>query len=237
MIKIGLLGYGQMGSLIERMAPEHHLRITEIFDENRLPLDSKNADQIAEAVDVFIDFSVPEAVIPNIRFCCALGKAVVVGTTGWFDSLEKAAELCGKSETGLVYAPNFSLGVNLFYRIAEHASSIFNNFLEYDVFLEESHHKFKKDAPSGTALHIKKILENFYPDTEIPTACTRAGYIPGTHKIGFDSKVDTVSLFHEARSREGFALGAILAAKWIYGRKGFFAFSDVIDEILSKNKA
>ncbi len=234
MIKAGLLGYGKMGRLIEQMAPDYDMRITEIFDENRLPEKVRNSSAIKESVDVFIDFSIPEAVIPNIKFSADLGKPVVVGTTGWFDTLNEAVEICKKSETGLVYAPNFSLGVNLFYRISDYAASVFANFSEYDVFLEESHHKFKKDAPSGTALQLKKNIEKSYSASEIPVTCVRAGYIPGTHHISFDSRVDTVKLSHTARSREGFALGAILAAKWIAGKKGVFAFSDIIDGILSK---
>jgi 4-hydroxy-tetrahydrodipicolinate reductase len=133
----------------------------------------------------------------------------------------------------MVYGANFSIGVNLFYRIAQHAAALFSAVDGYAPFIEEAHHNRKRDAPSGTALKLRDLMsEHLGPD--IPTSSTRAGYIPGTHRVGFDSEADQILLMHTARSRQGFANGALLAAHWIIGRTGFFEFTDVIDEILAK---
>jgi 4-hydroxy-tetrahydrodipicolinate reductase len=126
----------------------------------------------------------------------------------------------------LIYGSNFSIGVNLMFKLAQRAAELFKDFADYDPFLEEAHHKFKKDAPSGTALSLRKIIEREY-DRDVPTASTRAGYIPGTHTAGFDSEVDTLTITHTARSRAGFAEGAMVAARWIENRKGFFEFADL----------
>ncbi len=227
-MKIALIGYGKMGRMVEAVALRHGLEVKERFmDVKPFSSDSKTKN-LLEDVSVLIDFSVPEAVLGNIKSACDISKNIVVGTTGWYDQLEDVKKMVEKSKIGMVYASNFSLGINLFYRIVERAAELFRKFEDYDPFIEEAHHKFKKDSPSGTALVLKKIIENQYDKKNIPITSVRAGYIPGKHRVSFDSTVDIVSLEHTARNREGFAEGAILAAKWIKSRKGFFEFQEVL---------
>jgi 4-hydroxy-tetrahydrodipicolinate reductase len=156
---------------------------------------------------------------------------VVEGTTGWHSSEVAVRDLIESSNTAMVYGANFSLGVNLFYRIVSRAGELFGGFPEYSAFITEAHHERKRDAPSGTALRLREVLGS--TDREIPISSTRAGFIPGTHVVGFDSIADQVTLKHEARSREGFAAGAILAANWIVGRQGVYEFSQMIDEMIT----
>ncbi len=184
--------------------------------------------------DVCIDFSEPAAVIENIRKAAAAGVSMVVGTTGWYDRIDEARRIVNESEIGFVYGSNFSIGVNLMFKIVECAARLFSRFQSHDPFIEEAHHKFKKDAPSGTAIFLKRIVEAEY-NREVPTSSTRAGYMPGTHTVGFDSEADTLAITHTARSRAGFAEGALLAARWIAGRKGFYEFSEIIEEQLQSN--
>jgi 4-hydroxy-tetrahydrodipicolinate reductase len=159
----------------------------------------------------------------------ALGVNLVVGTTGWHKHLAEVRKVIEQAGVGMVYAPNFSIGVNLFYRLARAAAEIFAPFPMYDPFLTESHHKTKKDAPSGTALEISRQIQPYFVDRDIPMASVRAGYIPGTHELGFDSEADTVVLRHTARGRQGFAEGALLAARWVVGKKGFYSFGEVLE--------
>ena len=227
-MKIALIGYGKMGRIVETVATRRGHEVKERFmDVKPFSSDSKTKALLKD-VSVLIDFSVPEAVLENIQAACDLSKHIVVGTTGWYNNLEDAKKIVEKSNIGMVYASNFSLGINLFYRIVERASELFKKFENYDPFIEEAHHKFKKDAPSGTALVLKKIVAGQYGEKDIPVTSVRAGYIPGKHKVSFDSLVDTISLEHTARNREGFAEGAILAAEWIENRKGFFEFQEVL---------
>ena len=181
--------------------------------------------------DVAIDFSVGEAVLRNIEACALARVPLVEGTTGWKAHEEAAKQIVTEHSAALVYGANFSIGVNLFYRIAERAAALFACVEGYAPFIEEAHHMRKRDAPSGTALQLRELMAK-HLGPEIPTASTRAGYIPGTHRVGFDSEADQILLVHEARSRRGFASGALLAAHWIKGRTGVFQFSDVIDEIV-----
>lgn len=181
--------------------------------------------------DVCVDFTEPNVVLENVKAAAAARVSMVVGTTGWYDRLEEAKLLVKESGIGFVYGSNFSVGVNLMFKITEHAAELFSHFPSHDPFIEEAHHKFKKDAPSGTALSLKRIAEAKY-SREIPTSSTRAGFFPGKHIVGFDSEADTLEIIHTARSRAGFAEGAVLAARWIAGRTGFFEFSQIIDEQL-----
>lgn len=181
--------------------------------------------------DVCIDFTEPTAVMENIQQAADAGVSMVVGTTGWYDQWDEARRIVEESGTGLVYGSNFSIGVNLMFKIAGYAARLFSQFPSYDPFIEEAHHKFKKDAPSGTAIFLKRLVETDY-NREAPTSSTRAGYIPGAHTVGFDSEADTLTINHVARSRAGFAEGAVLAARWIVGRSGFYEFSEIIDEQL-----
>lgn len=193
------------------------------------------ADELADKLrghDVAIDFSVGEAVLRNIEACARAGVPLVEGTTGWKAQEAEAKQLVTQHEAALVYGANFSIGVNLFYRIVERAAALFASVEGYAPFIEEAHHMRKRDAPSGTALQLRELMaKHLGPD--IPTASTRAGYIPGTHRAGFDSEADQVLLVHTARSRKGFASGALVAAHWIIGRKGVFQFADVIEQIVN----
>ena len=208
-------------------------------DEIGVVLTSKEgelpADQLAAKLrghDVAIDFSIGDAVIKNVEACALAHVPLVEGATGWKQHESTAKQLLTEHSGAMVYGANFSIGVNLFYRIAKQAAALFSAVDGYAPFIEEAHHNRKRDAPSGTALKLRDIMsEHLGPD--IPTSSTRAGYIPGTHRIGFDSEADQILLTHTARSRQGFANGALLAAHWIVGRTGVFEFSEVIDSVIT----
>ncbi len=221
-MKIALFGYGKMGHMIEEAAARHQLEVVCIID----PIAGNRGD--LTSADVCIDFTQPDAVIDNVRRCASAKKPIVIGTTGWYTKLDEVRALVETSDMGLIYGSNFSIGVNLMFKLVERAGELFKSFEMYDPFLEEAHHKFKLDAPSGTAFSLKKIVEGEL-GRAVPTASTRAGYIPGTHTVGFDSEVDTLTITHTARSRAGFAEGAIVAAKWIVERKGFYEFPQILD--------
>ena len=205
-------------------------------DEVGAIITSKDSAQLAEKLrghDVAIDFSIGDAVIKNIEACARARVPLVEGTTGWKQHESSAKQLITEHSAAMVYGANFSIGVNLFYHIAEHAAALFAAVEGYAPFIEEAHHNRKRDAPSGTALKLRDLMsQHLGPD--IPTSSTRAGYIPGTHRVGFDSEADQILLTHTARSRQGFANGALLAANWIIGRTGVFEFSEVIEEIIAK---
>lgn len=224
-MKLALLGYGKMGRMVEEAAGRDGIEVVAILD----PV-SGSRGSLGEA-DVCVDFTEPGAVIDNIKAAAAARVSMVVGTTGWYDRIEEARGLVYASGIGLVYGSNFSVGVNLMFKLTQYAAELFSRFPGHDPFIEEAHHKLKKDAPSGTAVFLKRIVESQY-DREVPTSSTRAGYIPGRHVVGFDSEADTLAIAHTARSRAGFVEGALLAARWIAGRKGFYEFSEIIDERL-----
>ena len=183
--------------------------------------------------DVAIDFSVAEAVPVSVEACMQAGIPLVQGTTGWKSSENQIRQAVAKTNGALVYGANFSIGVNLFYRIANFAAELFAKFPEYEAYIEEQHHSRKKDAPSGTALKLRDIVAEHIKN-DFSVSATRAGNIPGTHRVGFDGPADQILLEHTARSREGFASGALMAAEWIVGKQGFFEFTDVMDEIVGK---
>lgn len=233
-MKIALIGYGKMGREIERLALEQGDTIVSIFDIDTLPTESG----LAEA-EVCIDFSVPDAVVHNLKMAADAGVDMVVGTTGWYEHLEEVRKWFDSS--GLVYAENFSIGVNVFYRLVRQAADLLGA-RGYDVFVAEEHHRGKLDSPSGTALRIGKILlDSLESKTRIVTepgpgaiapealqiSSLRAGSISGVHRVGFDSAADTIELRHVARNRTGFAMGALLAARWVRGRRGVFTMDDV----------
>ncbi len=230
-MKIAIIGYGKMGHIIESVARREGVEVGALFDIETPLREDEKTGKVLDNIDVCIDFSVPEAVVENIRICCQFSKNLVVGTTGWHERVSEVREMVENSSVGLVYAPNFSIGVNLFYRIVEKSATLFKKFDQYDAYIEEAHHKFKKDAPSGTAIFLRNIVERIY-NKEIPVSSVRAGYIPGVHAVSFDSSVDSIRLQHSARSREGFAEGALFAARWILNKKGFFEFSYVLDKII-----
>jgi 4-hydroxy-tetrahydrodipicolinate reductase len=231
-MKLALIGFGAMGQLVAAEARK-------AGDEIGVVVTSKDGDltidQLTERVhghDAVVDFSVGETVLKNIEACARAKTCLVEGTTGWKQHEAKAKQLVTEHSGAMVYGANFSIGVNLFYRIAKQAASLFAAVDGYSPFMEEAHHNRKRDAPSGTALKLRDLMsEHLGPD--IPISSTRAGYIPGTHRIGFDSEADQVLLTHTARSRQGFASGALLAAHWIVGRTGVFEFGDVIEEIIA----
>ncbi len=227
--KLALLGYGKMGKAIEALAPLRGIEVRLVMDVD------VNAEGLGitrenfAGVDVCIDFTTPDAVVENIRRVAALGVNLVIGTTGWNDRLEEVRKVIDNAGVGMVYAPNFSIGVNLFYRLVRAATEIFAPFAMYDPYVVEAHHKFKIDAPSGTALEIKRRIQPAFGTREVPVTSVRAGYIPGTHELGFDSEADTIVLRHTARGRQGFAEGALHAARWVVGKKGLFSFAEVLE--------
>ena len=230
-MRIALIGYGAMGRLVAEQARS-------AGDEIGVTISSQDAARSSEELisalrghDAAIDFSVADCVLRNIEACARAGVVLVEGTTGWNSEEAEARRVIFEHNGGLVYGANFSIGVNLFYRIVANASALFASVDNYEPFIEEAHHSRKRDAPSGTALRLRALLKE-HLDGEVSMASTRAGYIPGTHRVGFDSAADQITLTHMARSREGFAQGALLAARWIVGRRGVFEFSQVIDEIL-----
>jgi 4-hydroxy-tetrahydrodipicolinate reductase len=230
-MKIALIGNGAMGQLVTAEARAAGDDVGAVVTSRDRDL---KADELTEKLrnsEVAIDFSVGEAVLRNIEACARAGVPLVEGTTGWKAHEETARQIVTDHSAALVYGANFSIGVNLFYRIVDRAAALFASVDGYAPFIEEAHHMRKRDAPSGTALQLRELMAR-HLGPEIPTASTRAGYIPGTHRVGFDSEADQVLLVHTARSRRGFASGALLAAHWIVGRTGVFQFSDVIDEIV-----
>jgi 4-hydroxy-tetrahydrodipicolinate reductase len=229
MINLALLGYGKMGKTIAALAPQQGFELRLVMDVDANAQGQGITPENFQGIDVCIDFTTPDAVIENIRRVAALGVNLVVGTTGWLDRLEQVRRIIESAGVGMVYAANFSIGVNLFYRLARAAAEIFSGFSMYDPYLTETHHKFKKDAPSGTALEIKRQIQSEFRSRKIPVTSVRAGYIPGTHELGFDSEADTIVLRHTARGRQGFAEGALHAARWVMGRKGLFSFAEVLE--------
>lgn len=230
-MKIALIGYGAMGKIIARLAEKKTHEIAVIIHEADANLSAAELAEKLKGVDAAIDFSAAEAVGKNVEACVLAGVPLVEGTTGWNDRREEIEKFVKESDGAFVFGANFSIGVNLFYRIVGLASELFARFEDYEAFIEEQHHSRKKDAPSGTALKLKDIVSR-HITKDFSVSATRAGNIPGTHRVGFDGAADQILLEHAARSREGFASGAILAAEWIAGRKGFYEFTDVMDEIL-----
>ncbi len=232
-MKISLIGYGAMGKLIKTIAENKHHEIAIIIDESNADLSAKDLAGKLMGVDAAIDFSVAEAVGRNVEASLLAQVPLVEGTTGWDGEKENIKKLVEEKNGAFVFGANFSIGVNLFYKITDFASELFSKFEDYEAYIEEQHHSRKKDAPSGTALKLKEIVaKNIEKDFSVSS--TRAGNIPGTHRVGFDGNADQILLEHTARSREGFAAGAILAAEWIVGKKGFWEFTDVMNEILRK---
>ena len=230
-MKIALLGYGKMGKTIERLAVERgHEIVLKISD------DIEKAD--LQKADVAIDFSVPDAAFKNITTCFEKQVPVVSGTTGWLKQYDEAVEICNENEAAFIYASNFSLGVNLFFELNRNLAKLMRKFPEYKVAIEEIHHTQKLDAPSGTAITLaEQIMENSEKtgwqldkaaNNEIPVTAKRIENVPGTHTISYNSEVDTIKIEHIAHSRDGFALGAIIAAEWLQDKKGIYSMKDVL---------
>jgi len=242
-MNIAIIGYGKMGREVERVAKARGIKVSKIFDvNNNTGALGLNAEGL-KAVDVCLEFSAPGAVIDNIEAVAECGKNIVVGTTGWYDKLERVKKLVKESKIGFLYAPNFSLGVNVFAQIVSQAAHMLDRYPEYDVAVNEVHHRGKADSPSGTALTLASlVLQSMRRKTEILSETShgqikpqqlhvnssRLGSVTGRHSVVFDSEADTIELTHNAKNRGGFALGAVVAAEWLKGKKGFYTMRDVI---------
>ncbi len=249
-MKIALIGYGKMGKEVEQVAlNQGHDIVARVRSGGGKGIASEITENALNGAQVCIEFSQPLATLSNLRRIAELGKPLVVGTTGWYQDLALAKKVVEEKEAACVYAPNFSLGLNLFLQIIEKAAQLFHPFEGYDVLAMEAHHRQKIDSPSGTASRIGDILLEHFPrkrrvvseslnrpiaPEELHLLSGRAGHFPGTHSVIFDSAADSVELVHRARSRVGFAVGALLAAEWIQQRKGFYTFSQVLEQLLDR---
>lgn len=235
--KVGLLGYGKMGRMIESLAPAHDVEIV-------WKIDRDDRDRLTPALfqeaDVVIEFSSPSAGFDNVKLCLESGIPVISGTTGWQEQLPAAKEICLENNGAMLWASNFSVGVNLFFALNKKLTEMMANWPAYLPVVTEIHHIHKLDAPSGTAVTLAEGLLEKHPAFErwqlgrsdqkntIPIEAIREGEVPGTHTIQWTGPVDSITITHEAYSREGFASGALVAAKWIVGKKGVFTMSDVL---------
>lgn len=229
--KLALVGYGRMGRLVEQLAPTHGFNVALRLDEFNNSDGAGLTDENFSGIDVAIDFSIPEVVADNAVRMAELGTPLAIGTTGWQDGIERVREAVERHRTGLVYGANFSVGVNAFYRVVQAAARALAAQEDYDAFLYEAHHKYKLDAPSGTALRLLDAMRDAGYSRPVDVATQRAGQFPGVHEIGFDSQADTIRVSHAARDRSGFAHGALKAARWVMGQRGFFEFSTVWDRL------
>lgn len=219
-MKVALLGYGRMGKMIEGLCPQLGIDVAGWVDQP--------GDPLPRDFDVAIDFTEPSAVLGNVQRIAALGKDLVIGTTGWQDQMPEVLSTVQRAGIGVVHSANFSIGVNIFLKLVEDAARLMKDRPEYEAWAYEIHHSAKKDAPSGTLnLAVQAMREGDYSGP-IDVASNRAGRVPGTHIIGFDSDADTLTLQHVARNREGFARGALLAAKLVQGRKGLHSFQELL---------
>ncbi|MEB0249317.1 MULTISPECIES: 4-hydroxy-tetrahydrodipicolinate reductase [unclassified Mucilaginibacter] len=246
-MKIALLGYGKMGKIIEKIAHDRKHEIVLKIDNNNL--DELTTENLQKA-DVAIEFSTPATVLGNIESCFKAGVPIVVGTTGWHHEMEQIKEQCEYQKASFIYATNFSVGVNVFFHVNKILAKLMNNYPYYDVQVEEIHHTQKLDSPSGTAITIAEgIIDNLdskkgwknvvisdeKPDDETIAAndllieSLRIENVPGTHTVIYDSEIDTIEFKHTAHNRNGFALGAVLAAEWIKDKKGFYSVEDMFD--------
>jgi 4-hydroxy-tetrahydrodipicolinate reductase len=217
-----------MGRLIEQLAPEYGFAVALKLDEfNNTAFEGISADSF-RGVDVAIDFSIPSAVLRNVQGIAAFGVNMVIGTTGWQEQAAEVKAAVEKNGIGMVWSPNYSVGVNVFFRLVSEAARLLAGQPEYGSWAWEIHHSTKKDAPSGTLLKLVEEMKSAGFARPIDVSSNRAGTHPGTHEIGFDSAADTITLRHTARSREGFARGALKAAQWVVGKKGFYEFGEVL---------
>lgn len=230
-MKIALLGYGKMGKVIERIALERGHEIV-------LRKGSSDSFDGLETADVAIDFSIPDAAVGNISACLNGNVPVISGTTGWLEQYHDMAQLCEEKKGAFIYGSNFSLGVNIFFELNIHLAKMMANLKQYKVTMEEIHHTQKLDAPSGTAITLAKdiIANSDYSswaignpkEDEVFIDAKRIEGVPGTHSVFYTSDVDTIEIKHTAHSREGFALGAVIAAEWLAGKTGIYTMKDVL---------
>lgn len=238
-MRIALLGYGKMGKLIERIAIERGHEIVLIVDENNRK--EVTDEQLGQA-EVAIEFTMPQVAVENYKWCFSQGIPVVSGTTGWLERWEEVTAYCKENNGGFFYASNFSIGVNIFFRLNSYLAKLMKGFDDYKVFVEETHHIHKLDAPSGTAISIAEgILENHggytswqldegnnATDGILPIIAKRIGEVPGIHAVTYKSEVDEIEIRHSAFSREGFAKGAVLAAEFLKGKTGVLGMEDML---------
>jgi 4-hydroxy-tetrahydrodipicolinate reductase len=233
MLRIGLLGYGKMGRAIDALAAQHGAEVVWRAGQEGL------CPALRAPVDVVIEFSRPEVACLNVCACLEAGLPVVSGTTGWLEHLPKAESLCLQLEGAMIWASNFSVGVNLFFAINKYLAALMARRPEYTPGLTEVHHIHKLDAPSGTAITLAEQIVAVHPDWRgwsskdalagvLTVASVREGEVPGTHRVDWCSPQDTIRIEHEAQGRDGFAAGALLAAHWLQGRKGVYTMSDVL---------
>jgi 4-hydroxy-tetrahydrodipicolinate reductase len=230
-MNLAIVGYGKMGHIVERLAPEYGL-------ETKLRLDIDNNANFAglteanfRGIDVAIEFSTPATAPENVARLAKLGVNVVVGTTGWFDQLDAARAVVERAGTGVIWGSNFSVGVSVFFQLVADAARLMARQPEYAAWGWEIHHSTKKDAPSGTMLTLVETMKKNGYERPVDVAANRAGTHAGTHEIGFDSAADTITIRHTARSRDGFARGALRAARWLAGKKGFYDFRDIVGQL------
>jgi 4-hydroxy-tetrahydrodipicolinate reductase len=236
-MRIALIGYGKMGKAIEEIAiSKGHEIVLRITHENINEFSTENIQK----AEVCIEFSSPETAFSHVKKCLEAHVPTVCGTTAWLDHLEDAKAICLKNETAFLFASNFSIGVNLFFKINKMVSKLMSNHHEYNVTMEEIHHTQKKDAPSGTAVTLSETIIENYPEkdkwvnehsdreNELVIISKRIDPAPGTHSIHFDSDIDSITLTHTAHSRKGFAMGALMAAEYIYNKKGVFTMEDIL---------
>lgn len=227
-MKLLLVGHGKMGQLVGSLAPQYDCEIAGVMDPAS-PLHGGGPDAERWAgVDVAIDFSTPDSVVANACALAARGISLVIGTTGWSPQEAVLRQAVADAGVGIVVAPNFSTGVVLFEALVAHAAALVAPQADFGAFLHEAHHVAKKDAPSGTALALKRAMEQAGFPRPIDVSSTRAGFIPGTHTVGFDGPAETIALTHTARDRTAFARGALAAARWVHGKRGWFTMRDVL---------
>lgn len=233
-IPLAIIGYGKMGRLVEELAPEYDFAVCAKFSRSDIAALSRES---LHGASVAIEFTTPASAPSILQRLAELGVNTVCGTTGWYDQLPQIREAVSRVDSALVYAPNFSVGVNVFLGIVARAAELFAQHPEYEAWGWEIHHSAKRDAPSGT---LKKLAEEMRAvgfARPLPLSCNRAGAHTGTHEIGFDSPSDTITLRHTARNREGFARGALQAARWIQGKTGVFEFREILAELASPRAA
>ena len=228
MPNLAIVGYGKMGKLIEQLAPEYGFAVTLKLDEFNNSSGEGLTRENFRDVDVAVDFSIPAAVRGNAEAIAKLGVSLVIGTTGWAEHMEAVKRAVSQNGIGLVWSPNYSVGVAAFFRLVSDAARLLAAQPEYGAWAWEIHHATKKDAPSGTLLKLVEDMKKAGYGRPIDVSSSRAGTVPGTHEIGFDSASDTITLRHTARSREGFARGALQAARWVISKKGFYEFGEIV---------
>jgi 4-hydroxy-tetrahydrodipicolinate reductase len=230
-MNLAIVGYGKMGRLIEQFAPEYGFEVKiRLSDANNDRFGGLTKENFG-GIDVAVEFTKPSAAAENLQRLAGLGVNVVTGTTGWTEQMDRVREAVERHGIGLVWSPNFSVGVNIFSQIVSEAARLMANQAEYDAWAWEIHHAAKKDAPSGTLLALVEKMKQSGYARRIDTSSSRAGAHPGTHEIGFDSPGDTITIRHTARSREGFARGALRAARWVAGKKGLHDFREIVNEL------